>query len=124
MGFGKRAPKKEYKKNDSKNSGNTEKSVENHTKKNGSISSRVDNNNNSNNIVSGCMKIKKQKKTLNFLKKTKRNSSNVLLFGVTKEEKLQQFVINIKLLHPSMPDFWQQNEISKFKKKFNIQDNK
>ena len=115
MGFGKRAPKKEYSKNVVENSGNTEKS-------NSNIGSNI-NINTDDNIVIDSLKAEKRKKASDFLKKiSKKSSSNVLLFNVTKRQKLKQFINNLKILHPNMPEFWLNIEIKKFKKKFNIKD--
>ena len=70
-------------------------------------------------------KTKKQSKKTSFLKKISKNkTSNILLFNMTKEEKLKQFIKNIKIIHPNIPDFWLQKETEKFKKKFGIQTGK
>ena len=61
------------------------------------------------------------KKTYSFMKKTGSKSLG-LLFGKTKEEKLELFIKNIKIIHPNMPDFWLQKVIENFKKKFNIEE--
>ena len=65
----------------------------------------------------------KPKKTYNFMKKTSSKSSG-LLFGQTKEQKLKLFIKNTKIIHPNIPDFWLEKEVDKFKKKFNIEDDK
>ena len=50
----------------------------------------------------------------------RKKSSSVLLFGLSKEEKLDLFVNNLKSLHRGIPDFWLNKEVSEFKKKFDI----
>ena len=108
MGFGKR----KVKKGDHANDENNKKSVD----KSHSDNSGIDDinsvcNTSDNNI--------KQKRTYGFMKKGGGKSSG-LLFGQTKEEKLKLYIYNLKLLRPNMPVFWQQKEIDKFKKKFDI----
>jgi len=129
VGFGKRkvkqnVSKKEHK--DESKSSESNKLIENKSKKLVNKDSCIDSNNSG---VDGSSNISniglKEQRTLNFMKKAGKNkSSNILLFGVTKKAKLELFIHNLKLLHPKMPDFWLENEINKFKKKFSIKDNK
>ena len=114
MSFGKRAVRVE--KDVSEDSGNTENSIY----KSNSVNSNnngISGNDNTFDIVV------KPKKTYGFMKKISIKSSG-LLFGQTKEEKLELFIKNIKMIHPNTPDFWLQKVIENFKKKFNIEDDK
>ena len=114
MPFGMR--KKKVKNSVSEDSGTVDKVSEKVSGKDNSIYSSSDNNNSSSNIIDSSVKAS------SFLKrKGKSKKSDVLLFGMTKEEKLKLFVGNIKIIHPRMPKFWLQLEIDKFKKKFNIE---
>ena len=106
MGFGKRKVKKDV----VKDSGNTKKN----DSKNGSDHCNNGSVNSDDNTSDICVKPKKK---YNFMKKTN-NKSSGLLFGQTKEEKLELFIKNIKIIHPNMPDFWLQKVIENFKKKF------
>ena len=110
MSFGKRAVRVE--KDAGKDSGNTENSIHKSNSVNGDNNSIGGDDNTSNHNV-------KPKKTYGFMKKISIKSSG-LLFGQTKEEKLELFIKNIKIIHPNMPDFWLQKVIENFKKKFNI----
>ena len=119
MSFGKRAPR--VKKDVSKDSGNAEKSIN----KSDSVSSNNSSiNSDDNTSVANIKQNKvKSKKAYNFMKKIS-NKSSGLLFGQTKEEKLELFIKNTKIIHPNMPNFWLQKEVNKFKKKFNIENDK
>lgn len=113
MGFGRKKEKKGNE-NDSKHSEVSKETVS----KNNNIDSNDNSINNSGGIVGDNLK---QKRAARFIRKlSKKNSSQVLLFGKTKEEKLEQFIENIKIIHPNMPKFWLQKEIDKFKKKFKM----
>lgn len=109
MGFGKKKVKKDV----IKNSGNTKKS----DSKSNSVHRGSNSINSSHSVPSNSIK---QKKTYNFMKKTS-NKNSILLFGMEKEEKLELFIKNMKIIHPRMSDFWLKKEIEKFKKKFNIE---
>jgi len=78
-------------------------------------------NRNNNDIINANTRSNKVNKT-DFLKHIKKNkkSSDILLFGLSKEEKLELFINNLKLLHSGIPDFWFNKEVSEFKKKFNM----
>jgi hypothetical protein len=119
MSFGKRAVR--VKKDVSEDSGNAKKSIN----KSDSVSSNNNSISSNDNISNISVKQKKTKpkKTYGFMKKTSSKSSG-LLFGQTKEEKLELFIKNTKIIHPNMPNFWLQKEINKFKKKFNIENDK
>lgn len=108
MSFGKRKVKKDV----VKDSGNTKK-IDNKNSSNHCNNNNINSDDNTSNVSI------KPKKTYSFMKKTGSKSSG-LLFGKTKEEKLELFIENIKVIHPNMPDFWLQKEVDKFKKKFNI----
>ena len=114
MSFGKRAVR--IKKDVGKDSENTETSIHKSNSVNSNNNSISGNDNTSDIGV-------KSKKTYGFMKKTN-NKSSGLLFGQTKEEKLELFIKNIKMIHPNMPDFWLQKVIENFKNKFNIEDDK
>lgn len=134
MTFGNRAPKKQKAvKKEYNDEAKLHRNSEKENKKNISQGSCIGNSNNSINsgiIINAGIKTKKQKdkkqkdkkfSASDFLKKSsKGNISNILLFKQTKEQKLELFIGNLKVSHPTMPDFWQQNEISKFKEKFNM----
>lgn len=112
MGFGKRVKKED--KDEIKHNESNKKST-NKTDSFNCNSNSVDSSYNTSDISI------KQKRATSFIKKLGKNKkANVLLFGQTKEQKLEQFVENIKTVYPNMPDFWQQKEIDKFKKKFMI----
>lgn len=117
MGFGKRKEKKGNK-DETKHSENIDKN----NKRSNSKTSSSNCNSNSNN--SGCHTPNisiKQKRASGFIRKIgKGKTSNILLFAQTKEEKLEQFIKNMNIIHPNMPRFWQQKDIDKFKKRFNI----
>ena len=121
MGFGKRKEKEN--KNESKRSETIKKDNEKNINKNNSTNSDTVDIDNccsafNNNVKH---KVGKQNRAVNFRKKLgKSKGSNILLFGQTKEEKLELFINNIKIMNPNMPDFWLQKEIDKFKKKFNM----
>lgn len=117
MGFGKGA--KKVKKHEAKHSENVGKEIKKVVGKNSRVDSSVNNINSNDNISNISLK---QQRASSFLNKASKNKgSNILLFGQTKEEKLEQFIYNSKLLHPNKPDFWLKNEINKFKKKFDIE---
>ena len=111
MGFGKRLVK--VKEDVSDDSRNAKKFIN----KRDSVNSNDNNVNNNDNTSD--IRVK-PKKTYNFMKKTSSKSSG-LLFGQTKEEKLELFIKNIKIIHPNIPDFWLEKEVDKFKKKFDIE---
>ena len=114
MTFGKRV--KKVRKNVSKDDKTVDKAIEKVSGEDNSVNSSSDNNNSSSNIIDSSVKAS------SFLKrKGKSKKSNMLLFGMTKEEKLELFIRNIKIIHPGIPEFWLQKEIQKFKKKFNIE---
>ena len=106
MSFGKRKVKKDV----VKDSENTKK-IDNKNDSSHCNNSSVNSDDNTSDVSV------KPKKTYNFMKKTN-NKSSGLLFGQTKEEKLELFIKNIKIIHPNMPDFWLQKVIENFKKKF------
>ena len=111
MGFGKRLVK--VKEDVSDDSRNAKKFIN----KRDSVNSNDNNVNNNDNTSD--IRVK-PKKTYNFMKKTCSKSSG-LLFGQTKEQKLELFIKNIKIIHPNIPDFWLEKEVDKFKKKFDIE---
>ena len=106
MSFGKRKVKKDV------SDRNTKKAID----KSNSVGSNDNSVNNNDSISDHSVK---SKKTYNFMKKTSSKSSG-LLFDQTKEEKLELFIKNIKIIHPNIPKFWLQKIIDNFKKKFDI----
>ena len=108
MSFGKRKVKKDV----VKDSENTKK-IDNKNDSSHCNNSSVNSDDNTSDVSV------KPKKKYNFMKKTN-NKSLGLLFGQTKEEKLELFIKNIKIIHPNMPNFWLQKVIENFKKKFDI----
>ena len=126
--FGKRVIKKDEPKKVRKevynDSGNVKRSINKNDSVNGS-SNNINNNDNTSDIGINQNKVNqdkvKPKKTYGFMKKTSSKSSG-LLFGQTKEEKLELFIKNTKIIHPNIPNFWLQKDIEKFKKKFNIEE--
>lgn len=121
MSFGKRI--KKVRKDVSKDSGTVDKVSEKLSDKSNSVNSSDNGINSSGNTTDSSIKKQKIKnqRTYNFMKKSSKKKSEGLLFGMTKEEKLELFIRNTKIIHPGIPDFWLQKETDKFKKKFNIQ---
>jgi len=123
MAFGKRVEK--VRKDVSKHSEAVDKVSEKVSSENSSVHNSDNSVDSSDNVSDSNVKQKKVKnqRASSFLKKiSKSKKPDVLLFGQTKEEKLELFIKNIKIIHPNIPKFWLQREVEKFKRKFNIQD--